>query len=240
MLGQYIRVVVDPVFDEGKASSASVGTVRVTVGTARDLPGHEKVYLFSSIPVKGLMRLKITGIITEKNGKKSYIASPDGLIMFEPDIRDMLKSYLDPDSYELCCRNEKSCGAIIFRKKSGNTEFLLVKNKRGGNWGFPKGHVELGEDEYDTAKREVLEETGLSITPMEGFRAVSEYYPRGKIFKQVVFFLAEMPGDGEVTLQQCEIDRCMWADYSLAMKTFRFNNDRSVLTMARNFLREKQ
>jgi len=53
----------------------------------------------------------------------------------------------------------------------------------------------------------------------------------------VVFFLAEMPEGGEIVPQQSEIDRFIWADYGLAMRTFRFNNDRNVLTQARDWLR---
>lgn len=40
-------------------------------------------------------------------------------------------------------------------------EVAVVSN--GGNfWGLPKGHVDTGEDFLTAAKREILEETGLS------------------------------------------------------------------------------
>ena len=53
---------------------------------------------------------------------------------------------------------EKACGCII----SQNNKILLIR-QMSGMWGFPKGHVEEGETEEQTAKREVKEETGLSI-----------------------------------------------------------------------------
>ena len=59
---------------------------------------------------------------------------------------------------------EKSCGAVVFRKSASKLEFIAVKSKANGHWGFPKGHVETGESEAETAIREVFEETGLRIT----------------------------------------------------------------------------
>ena len=60
--------------------------------------------------------------------------------------------------------HEKSCGGIVYRKFHGNTEILLIKHVKSGYWSFPKGHVENGETEEETAKREIKEETGLSVT----------------------------------------------------------------------------
>lgn len=165
----------------------------------------------------------------------TYVAAASNKVFYAPDIIQALSERLDFSSGTLECHYEKSCGAVVFRRKSGNVEFLLVKNKKGKNWGFPKGHIEKGETEKDTAVREVFEETGLSIKLIDGFRVESEYHPRSKVIKKVVFFLAEMP-DEEIMLQQSEIDRFMWADYGLAQQTFRFNNDRSILTHAKNWL----
>lgn len=237
MLGNYIRITIDPVFDDSSQSAPAGGALRVISGVATETAERSKVYIFSPITLKGIVKLRVVGIMTDRSsGRTSYIAAPDRVTVFEPQIRNMLSDTVDSDSYTLQCLCEKSCGAVVFRKRSGNIEFLLIKNKKGGNWGFPKGHIEIGEDEHTTAMREVREETGLDIHILEGFRVLSEYRPRGKIFKQVVFFIAEMPEGGEVVPQQSEVDRYIWADYGLAMRTFRFNNDRNVLTKARNWL----
>lgn len=239
MLGNYIRVTVDPVFEQGVR--VPPGELRVINGTAGELGGYGgpavKAYIFSTTEMRGLMKLRVIAVITERpSGRVSYAVAADRMVVYEPQIRDMLDSRISGE-YDLQCLNEKSCGAVIYRRKSGNLEFLLIKNRRGGNWGFPKGHIERGEDEKATAMREVREETGLDINIAEGFRSLSEYHPRGRIFKQVVFFLAEMPEGGEIVPQQSEIDRFIWADYGLAMRTFRFNNDRNVLTQARDWLK---
>ncbi len=187
-------------------------------------------------PVQNTQNLRVIAVTPNVNGEPCAVAAPDKLKLFEPQLREQLGESITSGPYDMTCLNEKSCGAVVFRRKSGNTEFLLVKNKKGSNWGFPKGHIEKGETEKDTAIREVMEETGVQIAPLDGFRAISEYHPKGKIVKQVVFFIAEMNGD-EITIQQSEIDRFVWADYGLAMKLFRFNNDRNVLTKARDWLK---
>ena len=97
--------------------------------------------------------------------------------------------------------------------------------------------MEIHEDERQTAVREVREETGLIIEPLEGFRTISEYHPKGRITKQVIFFVAEMPVQ-DIVIQKSEIERFIWADYSLAVKTFRFNNDKKVLAQARSWITE--
>lgn len=237
MLGNFIRITIDPVFDGSRQAVMSSGNLMVITGVATETSERSRVYIFTPINLKGIVKLRVVGIMTDRtSGRISYIAAPDRVTVFEPQIRYMLSDEVEPTSYNLQCLCEKSCGAVVFRKRSGNMEFLLIKNKKGGNWGFPKGHIEINEDEYSTAIREVREETGLDVKPLKGFRVLSEYRPRGKIFKQVVFFIAEMPDGGEVVPQQSEVDRYIWADYGLAMRTFRFNNDRNVLTKARNWL----
>ncbi len=53
-------------------------------------------------------------------------------------------------------------GAIAVVQHEGR--FLLVKRKKEPNadtWGFPGGHVELGETALEAAARELAEETGV-------------------------------------------------------------------------------
>lgn len=50
-----------------------------------------------------------------------------------------------------------------------NNSVLLVqrrKNPNKGLWGFPGGHVELGETGLECAARELLEETGITARPV--------------------------------------------------------------------------
>ncbi|MDD3262376.1 MAG: NUDIX hydrolase [Candidatus Absconditabacteria bacterium] len=53
-------------------------------------------------------------------------------------------------------------GVIVY--KEGKILFGKRKNAHGdGTRSFPGGHLEFGEEVFDCAKREVLEETGLTI-----------------------------------------------------------------------------
>ena len=59
---------------------------------------------------------------------------------------------------------EKSVGLIIFRYNNRDKEIqYLVLYRRGTYWNFPKGKVDRGESEAETARREVMEETQLKI-----------------------------------------------------------------------------
>lgn len=185
----------------------------------------------------GCIRVKVMAV-TELDGNIYYICANDGTMLFEPIIREVLAGIFDLSSARITCLYEKSCGAVIFRRHSGNVEYLLIKNKKGNNWGFPKGHMEIYESERETAMREVKEETGLNIELLDGFRTISEYHPKGRITKQVIFFVAEMTGEN-VVIQPSEIERFIWADYGLAIKTFKFNNDKKVLTQAKSWIADR-
>ena len=67
-----------------------------------------------------------------------------------------------------------SAGILLFRRRSGRTEVLLVhpggpywSNKDVGAWMIPKGGIDPGEDPADAAIREYEEELGspLAATP---------------------------------------------------------------------------
>jgi len=55
-------------------------------------------------------------------------------------------------------------GVQLFRFTSGKPEVLFVQNRLTKKWSFPKGHREpFDHSYYDTAVREVFEETGYRL-----------------------------------------------------------------------------
>lgn len=90
---------------------------------------------------------------------------------------------------------EKKAGAVIFARHDNDVYFALVHDVFG-YWTLSKGGVEKDEDEVAGAVREIKEELGLDIVVQEKL-GVTEYvasHPeKGKIRKQVHFFLAEAP-----------------------------------------------
>ena len=135
--------------------------------------------------------------------------------------------------------HEKSCGALIYRRQQGILEFLLLKSRFGGHWSFPKGHVELGETEVQTALREVLEETRLSIRLENGFRQCVEYYPKPNVKKQVVYFLGSLTDPAAQPVpQKEEVSELKWMSAEEAVQVVTFKNDRRLIDRAKEFLGE--
>ena len=94
-------------------------------------------------------------------GERLIVAQP-GEVFYEPELRKLLSKLRNVKIKSIRCLYEKSCGGIIFYKTKQNTKILLVKNNNGRYWSFPKGHIEEGETEQETAIREIKEETGLT------------------------------------------------------------------------------
>lgn len=120
---------------------------------------------------------------------------------------------------------EKSCGAAVFRQGINGREYLVVLNKKAGeksHWGFPKGHCENTENEYETAAREIFEETGLRVIFHGSSRAVSTYSPKAGIKKDAVYFLATVRNGSSIFLQDSEIAEYRWlpSDKAKALLTY--------------------
>jgi 8-oxo-dGTP pyrophosphatase MutT (NUDIX family) len=132
---------------------------------------------------------------------------------------------------------EKSCGALVLRREDGRWKVLLVQNKNGGHWAFPKGHVEEGETEKQTAIREVKEETGLTIEINTDFRMTTQYSPKKDVIKDVVYFLSVV-NTAETVRQVEEIDDVRWMSFSRAKLRVTFRRDKEILEAAQQYARE--
>src|SRR3989344_6093873 len=88
---------------------------------------------------------------------------------------------------------ERSAGAVVYFRSGKDILYLLLRHTTD-YWNFPKGNLEKGETDELAAKREILEETGLTVDFTAGFREeVHWFYTRdaGKVSKTVVFYIAE-------------------------------------------------
>lgn len=128
--------------------------------------------------------------------------------------------------------NEKSCGAIVYRKHHGNTEILLIKHVNSGHWSFPKGHVEANETEVETAIREIKEETGLDVIIDPTFRETVSYSPKKDTQKVVVYFIAKAK-NYDFTPQEEEISDIKWVEIGHALSILTYENDRSIVNKAK-------
>ena len=134
---------------------------------------------------------------------------------------------------------EYSCGAVVFTRVDGVPHYVLIraKDQPVGCHGFPKGHMEPGETEQETALREIYEEVGLRVRLLPGFRAVTEYPLPDKpdTRKRVVFFLAEYEGQ-ETTVQESELAAITIAPWPQALELTEFADSKRILTEAHEFL----
>lgn len=130
---------------------------------------------------------------------------------------------------------EESCGGIVYRKFHGNTEILLIKHIKSGYWSFPKGHVENGETEEETAKREIKEETGIDVYIDSGFRETVTYSPRKDAKKEVVYFVARAR-NYDYTPQLEEISEIRWVGIGQAHNLLVYDNDKLIVNKAKSFI----
>lgn len=242
MLGKYVTVrVTKPMhsFDaeNGIRNELNFGKVesgldpRTPVKGAYIMGVNHRVRLFEGRVIAVIKRKNMGGII--------LVVAPKSKRYIVHDIENAI-AYSEKDgTYELSCLYETSCGAVVYRIINGEVRFLLIKNKRSLNWGFPKGHMERGEDEHATAYREIFEETGIRASFLPGFRFKSEYSIQNKIEKKVIIFLATT-SDTHTVIQQEEIEEYLWLGYEKAMDTLKFPNDRQILIKANEYLKLRE
>lgn len=128
-------------------------------------------------------------------------------------------------------RTETSAGGVVFRCAPDGPRFLLILDAHG-NWGFPKGHLEPGENPGEAARREVAEEAGLEDLALHGPLRKIDWFFRleGRlVHKHCYFFLFESR-DGTPVPQQAEgIRSCAWLGPEEAVQALTHENARQVL-----------
>lgn len=124
-------------------------------------------------------------------------------------------------------RKETSVGCIIFK----DDKVLLIFQNNTNFWGFPKGHMEKGETELETAKREVKEEIGLDVDINPKYRYVLHYVVRNEIDKTTILYLAK-PTSNEIVKQDSEIKEVKWLDFNDAIDLLTYEDSKELLKKA--------
>ena len=134
---------------------------------------------------------------------------------------------------------EKSCGVVLFN----SDKFLLLQHNNedsrvDGHWDFPKGHVEPGEEEIDTALRELKEETEIEdVDIIPSFKQFINYNISKdtlSVSKKVIFFLAETKV-WDVSLSS-EHQNFVWLDFEEAIERLTYDNAKNILKEAHIFI----
>ena len=121
-------------------------------------------------------------------------------------------------------KQEKSCGCIVINDRK---QVLLVHHN-AGHWDFPKGHIEEGETEIQTAIREVKEETGIEVQIDGDYRYVTSYSPKKDVIKEVVYFLAKNNNEDKKP-QIEEVSEVKWFSFDEAINKITYDNSRDIL-----------
>ena len=135
---------------------------------------------------------------------------------------------------------EKSCGAVVFTRTGGGIRYVIVQSLEG-YYGFPKGHCESGETEKGTALREVLEETGLRVHLLPGFRCIDEYPIAQKpgVIKKVVYFAADY-ADQRITYQKEELRNARLMTFDEAMNAFQWDSSKAILRKVNDYISQME
>jgi 8-oxo-dGTP diphosphatase len=109
------------------------------------------------------------------------------------------------------------CGYVLYKNPAPGVVALIIDNDRvllgkraldvykGGTWSLPGGYIEFHEDFLSAAHREIMEETGLSITIQSIVSVVSNFL-KPNLHTLVIVLLARKtggdlcPGDDTVKL----------------------------------------
>ena len=111
----------------------------------------------------------------------------------------------------------------------------MIKHVNSGHWSFPKGHVESGETEIETAQREIMEETGIDVIIDASFRETVSYSPKRGTQKIVVYFLAKAKNSDFIP-QEEEIADIKWVEIGRAQSVLSYENDRCIVAKAKTII----
>lgn len=131
-------------------------------------------------------------------------------------------------------KKEKSCGAVVIKTENSELKFLIIK-QHDNCWGFPKGHVEEGETEEETAIREIKEETNIDVEIDNKFRKVITYSPKENTIKDVVFFIGQAITDNLV-IDPKELLDAKWVGVKEAKDYFEYQDTIDVYEEAIRYL----
>ncbi|XP_053986503.1 bis(5'-nucleosyl)-tetraphosphatase [asymmetrical] [Hylaeus volcanicus] len=126
----------------------------------------------------------------------------------------------------------RACGFVVFRRMEGIIEYLLMQVSYGQHhWTPPKGHVDPGESDMETALRETEEEAGLVANDLKIFENVKEeinYNVNGQP-KIVIYWLAELINRNKSVRMSDEHQAFKWLPLEEACSTAKYEELQNVL-----------
>ncbi|MDO9537901.1 MAG: NUDIX domain-containing protein [Thermoplasmata archaeon] len=119
------------------------------------------------------------------------------------------------------------------RKSGKSYEYLVLKRHSrlyDKTWQMVSGKVEKGETAWQTALREIREETGIMPIRLFSADCVEVFYEHNQNCVNVIpVFLAFAPEDCDVTLNPEEHSECRWVTFDEAVEILHFDVQRKNL-----------
>ncbi|KAI4493674.1 hypothetical protein M0804_001850 [Polistes exclamans] len=135
--------------------------------------------------------------------------------------------------------HKRACGFVIFRQVQGSIEYLLMQTSYGNHhWTPPKGHVDDGETDFETALRETKEETGFVENDLNIFQDVKvelKYNVNG-IPKTVIYWLAELINPSQSVRMSSEHEACKWLRLEQACYRARYTDMQNALEQFNEYI----
>lgn len=127
-----------------------------------------------------------------------------------------------------------------YRDQSVNPEFLLLRRAPNtayaGQWRMVGGKIEDGEAAWETGRREVEEETGLTPTQFWALPSVNTFYEwREDQINLTPAFAAALPGD---PVLDDEHDAVAWLPAREAVERLAWPEQKRLLRLADQVLRD--
>lgn len=131
-----------------------------------------------------------------------------------------------------------SAGGVAFRISEGRTEIAVIRSARENLWQLPKGIIDPGETEEETAVREVREEAGIDCDLLEKIDSIDYWYVDRwstepvRVHKHVHFYLMEY-ARGDIADHDNEVDEIRWAPLNEAGELLAFTAEKNIVEKAK-------
>lgn len=128
-----------------------------------------------------------------------------------------------------------SAGGVVYRRGNEGVEVVICGRREDGVWSLPKGTPEPSETLEETARREVQEETGLSVAIEQPLGTIQYEFNRAqeglRYHKTVHHYLMHATG-GDIRAHDREYDRVRWLPAGEALRLLTFGNEKDVVRRA--------
>lgn len=135
----------------------------------------------------------------------SYVTSIKKLYVFHSKLDQLFKQFSS------CFVNITAAGGVVI-----NPEGKVLMIKRRGKWDLPKGKAEAGENNEQTALREVIEETGIrDLEIVKPLITTYHIYSSGNdhiLKKNIWFDMRSSSNEDTVPQIEEEIKEAVWFD----------------------------